>query len=260
MKVFEFLILICSVFLITCQPEPGLSKQNKNEVKVPKQVDSSLSVSADDNIITNQNVIKRLTEYGLKNPETLALIKTDKGDIRVKLYRDTPLHRANFILMAKNGCFNQTVFTRVSKGFMAQGGGTYDEKTVSKRNSIGRYTIPAEIRPHYFHKAGALAMARSYNDNPEKKSSPFDFYLVEGSVFNEATLDKYEETNNYKYPVERRRYYLKNPGAAHIDGEHTIFGEVVEGISVIPHLTNVKTDSRDWPVTDIYIREVIILE
>ena len=223
-------------------------KKEKPKVFVKKQ-----------DIITNRNVEERLLEYGSKNKETIVLIKTDKGNIKVRLYEDTPLHRASFILMAKNGCFNNTVFTRVSPQFMAQGGGTYDEEMVEKRNNIGRYTIPAEIKSHHYHKKGALASARSYINNPDKRSSLFDCYLVEGAIYNDLTLDKYEEENNYTYPESHRKYYLNNAGAAHIDGQHTVFGEIIEGLDVISEITKVKRDSRDWTITDIYITEIKVL-
>lgn len=210
--------------------------------------------------ITNKNVEEELLKYGQENRETIALVKTDFGDIKIKLYDDTPLHRASFLLMAKNDCFNNIVFTRVSKDFMAQAGGTYDEKIIEKRNEIGRYTIPSEIKSNHYHKQGVVGAARSYTNNADKRSSPFNFYFVEGSIFNKETLDNYEKINAYKYPTKHRQYYLNNRGAAHIDGQHTVFGEVIEGIEIISKLTSVAKDSRDWPITDILIREVVILE
>ena len=143
---------------------------------------------------------------------------------------------------------------------MAQGGGTYEDTTMAKRHQIGKYTIPAEIKTHHYHKEGALGAARSYNDNPNKRSSPYNFYFVEGSTYNDLTLDMYEETNEYVYPSEHRAYYKANPGAAHIDGEHTVFGEIIEGMEVIPKLTSVKRSSSDWPITDIYIQSVEVIE
>lgn len=234
-------------------------KPKKNLVK--KHIEDEVQKKRPSSIpITNKNVEERLLKYGQENPETLALVKTDFGDIKIRLYEDTPLHRASFLLMAKNDCFNNIVFTRVAKDFMAQAGGTYDEKVIDKRNEICRYTIPSEINFSHFHKKGAVGAARSYIDNPDKRSSPFNFYFVEGSLFNKETLDNYENINSYTYPAEHRRYYMENPGAAHIDGQHTVFGEVIEGIEIISKLTSVAKDSRDWPKTDIFIREIIILE
>lgn len=243
-----------------CSPtdSPPLSP-NKNSIRKSAEKVIPKKISSPDPI-TNKNVEEKLLKYGQENDETLALVKTDFGDIKIRLYKDTPLHRASFILMAKNDCFNNIVFTRVAKDFMAQAGGTYDDSIIAKRNEIGRYTIPAEISTNHYHKKGAVGAARSYNDNPYKRSSPFNFYFVEGSVFNKETLDNYEKNNSYTYPNDHRQYYMNNPGAAHIDGQHTVFGEVIEGIEIIPKLTSVAKDSRDWPITDIYIREVVIIE
>ena len=210
--------------------------------------------------VTDENVKQRLLSYGEKNPETIVLFITDQGMIKVRLFEDTPLHRANFIMMAKNGCYDNTVFTRVAREFMAQGGGTYEEENVELRNSIGKFTIPAEISKAHYHKKGALAAARRYQNNPKKRSDPYAFYFVEGSLYNDLTLDKYEKENNYTYSEAQREYYKQKPGAAHIDGQHTVFGEIIEGYDVIPKLTHVKTDGRDWPVTDIYIQKVEVIE
>ena len=142
---------------------------------------------------------------------------------------------------------------------MAQGGGTYEKSNTTIRNSIGSYTIPAEINRTHFHKNGALGAARSYDDNPGKRSDRFAFYFIEGVVFNDVTLDKYEKDNNIRFTQAQRTYYLNHPGAAHIDGEHTVFGEIIEGISVVPKLTSVATDSRDWPIDDLYIEKVEVI-
>lgn len=257
-----FLFLTSLLFIYSCNnstTSPPLKKEKEVKSKPSKQVQSKVEKPKRE-LITNRNVKEKLTEYGKENTESVVLIKTDKGDIKVRLYKDTPLHRANFILMAKNGCFDNSVFTRVVKDFMAQAGGTYDEEMVAKRNSIGKYTVPAEIKRQHIHKFGAFGAARSYNDNPDKRSSPYNFYFVEGSTYNDLTLDKYEELNNYTYSPEQREFYKNNKGAAHIDGEHTVFGEVIEGFDVIPKLTSVKKSSRDWPTTDIFISEVIVLE
>ncbi len=255
----QFILILTSALLISCSSETNSNDISENRVIPEKTPDIEKIKEPVLEIITNRNLEEKLIEYGIENTETIVLIKTEKGDIKVRLYEDTPLHRASFILMAKNNCFNNTVFTRVVREFMAQAGGTYEEEMVDKRNAIGRYTIPAEIKSHHFHKQGVLGAARSYNNNPEKRSNPFAFYFVEGSLYNDLTLDKYEELNGYKYPKAHRDYYLKHKGAAHIDGEHTVFGEVIEGIEIIPLLTNVKTGSQDWPVTDIYITEVTVI-
>lgn len=211
------------------------------------------------NPITNDNVSERLLEYGLKNPETVVDIYTSKGKIRARLYKDTPLHRANFIMMSRKGFLNGSVFTRVVMGFIAQSGGTFDSDHAKIRQNIGSYTIPSEMSKTRFHKKGALAAARKYGDNPDKRSDPYAFYFVEGQVYNEPTLDVHERDYKYKYSKAQRDYYMKYPGAAHLDGQHTVFGEIVSGNSVVSKLTDVETDSRDWPKTDLFIDSVVVI-
>ena len=211
-------------------------------------------------LITDENVVEKLTKYGEENPETILEIYTTKGKIKIRLFKDTPLHRANFIMMAKKGFFGGSVFTRVVKNFMAQGGGTYNDEQVEIKKQIGNYTIPAEISKTRFHKKGAIGAARSYLANPDKRSDPYAFYLVEGTTYTDASLDFYESENKYKYTSAQRNYYKTNAGAAHIDGEHTVFGEIIDGFNVVPKLTSVKTDSRDWPNDDIYIEKVVVIK
>ncbi len=210
--------------------------------------------------ITDDNVVERLTEYGEQNPETVVDIYTSKGKIKVRLFKDTPLHRANFILYAKSGYFNQCLFSRVAENFIAQFGGSYDDLQKEIQDTLGKYTIPSEMSHHHFHKKGTIASARSYHQNPQKRSACDEFYFVEGLKYSDLSLDHYEDENNYKFSQAQRNYYKNNPGAAHIDGEHTVFGQIIEGFNVIPKLTHVETNSQDWPEVDIFIDSVIILK
>ena len=254
-------ISILMLVLFSCGEYSRDEHKTPEVVKiVNKKKPEKLKKEKAKNFITNDNVVARLIDYGKKNPETIADIFTTKGKIRIRLYNDTPLHRANFILMAKKKYFDGTIFTRVKKGFIAQGGGAYDEKNTKIRGNIGKYTIPAEFLKKRFHKQGAIAAARRYEDNPEKRSDQSAFCFVEGTIFNEFTLDQYEEINGYHYDQAQRTYYLNHPGAAHIDGEHTVFGEIINGYSVVPKITEVHTDSKDWPKEDIFIDSVIIIK
>ena len=211
-------------------------------------------------LITNKNVVERLTAYGKANPETVVDIYTTKGKIKIKLFKDTPLHRANFILYAKSGYFKHCLFSRVAKNFMAQCGGSYDELQKEIQDTIGVYTIPHEMSHHHFHKKGAVASARVYHKNPDKRSECDEFYFVEGLKFSSIALDHYEVENNYTYTKTQRSYYKNNPGAAHIDGEHTVFGQITQGFHVIPKITHVDTDSQDWPIVDIFIDSVVVIK
>lgn len=125
--------------------------------------------------------------------ETEILIETSMGDIKVKLYNDTPKHRDNFIKLAKSGAYDNILFHRIVRNFMIQTGDPAIKPqgtTVSVDTNDFRYTIPAEIRyPRHFHKKGALAAARMGDSvNPEKASSGTQFYIVTGKVFTPGSL------------------------------------------------------------------------
>lgn len=180
--------------------------------------------------LTDQNVVEKLSAYGEKHPETKVRLATSKGEITLRLFEQTPLHRANFVMLVKNGYFNGTIFYRVEKGFVIQGGDSDDPQVHARRGEFGNYTIPAEFKPTLKHKPGALALARDYENNPEKRSAPFDFYILVG----------------------------KN--APNLDNNHTVFGQVVSGMDVVNQIANVETDDSNWPKKDIYIRAEIVQE
>lgn len=130
--------------------------------------------------------------------DTLVLISTPMGDIKVKLYKETPKHRANFLKLVQEGFYNGTLFHRVIKDFMIQGGDP-DSKKAAKGAQLGNgdtgYTVPAEFcYPQYFHKRGSLAAAREGDQvNPLQASSGCQFYLVWGKTFVDGELDQYEQ-------------------------------------------------------------------
>ncbi|MEQ9064655.1 MAG: peptidylprolyl isomerase [Vicingaceae bacterium] len=257
---FFILIVVLSLSCEDKRPTDPSLNQNKTNTKHQQHSPEPRKKEVKVQKINDQNVRDTLLSYGVNNPETKIVFHTDKGVINARLFKDTPLHRANFVMLAKAGCFDNTVFTRVAIDFMAQAGVTYDEQNVKLRNGIGKFTIPNEILPHHFHRKGALAAARRYVSNPSKRSDPYAFYFVDGTTYNRATLDKYAVENNYSYSKEQLDYYRSNVGAAHIDGQHTVFGQVTAGFDVISEITHVKTDGRDWPITDIYIRRVEVYE
>jgi len=254
---YKYILAIFFILLLFSCKEEKPKTILKKEVKVVEKVIPPKPVYG---LITDENVVERLTKYGKQNAETVVDIYTTKGKIRIKLFKDTPLHRANFILLAKSGYFKHALFSRVAKKFMAQFGGSYDDLQRNIQDTIGSFTIPSEMSHHHFHKKGALAAARSYNNNPDKRSSSDEFYMVEGQKFSDLTLDHYAFENNYTFTQNQREYYKKNVGAAHIDGEHTVFGQIIKGYDIVPKLTHVATDSQEWPVTDIYVDSVIVVK
>lgn len=175
--------------------------------------------------------------------ETLVLIKTTLGNITVKLYNDTPLHRDNFIKLINEGWYNNSPFHRVINNFMIQGGQNADG-TVDPG-----YTIPAEFRANHIHKKGALAAARQGDHvNPKKASSGCQFYIVQGQVLTEAHIQLYQQRYGLTFTEEQIKAYTTVGGTPHLDGEYTVFGEVVDGLDVIDKIAKVKTGYMDVPV------------
>jgi peptidyl-prolyl cis-trans isomerase A (cyclophilin A) len=252
-KVFCLLLFI-STMLISCSSSETTETK---AVSTPKPNVLTEKV-VKDTLIRNDNVVERLTEYGKDNPETIADIYTRFGKIRIQLFKDVPLHRANFIMLAKSGYYNGTVFTRVVKNFIAQGGSAHSYHQVDIQRAIGLYTIPSEFTSKHYHYQGMVAAARDYENNPEKRSDPFVFYFVEGTTYSDETLDHYEKDTGRKFSKSQRGYYTKKPGAAHIDNEHTVFGKIISGYSVVPKLTSVKTDKYGWPDEDLFIDSVVV--
>ena len=134
----------------------------------------------------------------METKETQMMMKTSLGDIKLKLYNETPQHRDNFIKLVKEGQYNGLLFHRVIKDFMVQGGDvTSKDAPMSKQLGAGDlgYTVPAEfVYPKYFHKKGALSAARTSDEvNPEKESSASQFYIVTGKVYKDAELAQMEK-------------------------------------------------------------------
>jgi cyclophilin family peptidyl-prolyl cis-trans isomerase len=151
-----------------------------------------------------------------KNPEEIkVLITTTMGDIKIKLYNETPQHRDNFVKLVKNKTYDSLLFHRVIKEFMIQGGDPESKKapagTMLGNGNVG-YTLPAEINPKFIHKKGALAAARLGDDvNPKKESSGCQFYIVHGRSFTEADLKMFEDRQNQQVKQQIFTQYILRP-------------------------------------------------
>jgi len=177
---------------------------------------------------------------------TKVLIHTDLGDITVALYNETPKHRDNFIKLAKSGFYNGSVFHRVIKDFMVQGGGA-----AGGAQDAG-YKVPAEINSKFYHKKGALAAARQGDQvNPKRESSGSQFYIVQGKKLTDAELDQFSAQTGKKLTPEQRNIYRTIGGTPHLDGDYTVFGEVIQGLDVIDKIAVQPTGPGDKPLKDI---------
>ena len=185
--------------------------------------------------------------------ETVVVIETSMGTIKAKLYNDTPLHRDNFIKLVNEGWYNGSPFHRVINNFMIQGG----------QNADGRldpgYKVPAEFRDNHFHKKGALCAARQGDQvNPQKASSGSQFYIVQGQVFDDNKLALYEERLGKIFSAKQRQAYKTIGGTPHLDGDYTVFGEVIDGLDVVDKIAGVKTGYMDVPVEPVTIISITI--
>ena len=256
-------------------------------------------------------IIIRLT---MANENPKVLIETPMGNITVMLYDDTPLHRDNFLKLVREGYYDGTLFHRVIRNFMIQGGDP-DSKGAPAGKSLGMggpgYTIPAEIvYPKHFHKRGALAAARQGDQvNPERASSGSQFYIVWGDTYTDGKLGQLEkqlgqqreqeifnrlvaerkkeimelrrnrdqdalyrlqeelvaltkaevaEEGPVRLTAEQKEAYKTVGGTPHLDGQYTVFGEVVDGLDVVDKIQQVATGSADRQKEDITIKMRII--
>lgn len=225
MKFFSKAILLSFIILCSCHQKEKQKQKIQTQItekNIKKVKEKEVEKSWDS--LNSSNVEAFLTKYGKQNPETKVIIKTKFGNIKLRLYEDVPIHRANFIFLTKIGYFNTTVIYRVAKNFVIQGGNSDNWYTQKQRRKYGNYLMQPEFKKHRTHKYGALAAAREWENNPDKLSSPFEFYMVH-----------------------------KRSGAHHLDCEHTVFGEVISGFDTMDKISRVKVGVDEWPVDDIPI-------
>lgn len=227
MKFATLFITFLLVFSSCSEEKKDIKKQPVKTLKTKKKVKKVIQKRWD--TINRKNAREFLIAFGERNKETKVKISTKFGDIKLKLYNDTPMHRASFLFLAKSGYFNGTVFYRVVKNFVVQGGDSEDPKKSKMRYKYGNYKLAPEYRKNHRHKYGALASARVYDYNPNELSTPFEFYIVQN-----------------------------RKGAHHLNGKHTVFGEVISGFSTINKIANVKTGPGEWPDEDILMQVEIL--
>lgn len=201
-----------------------------------------------------------------KEKRAVVRIETSCGNIRVALSDDTPLHSKNFLKLAAKGFYDGTLFHRCIKDFMIQGGDP-DSRHAAKGQLLGEgdvgYTIPAEFYlPYLYHWRGALAAARESDDvNPEQNSSGCQFYIVYGKKQSPADIKKVRsalEEKGIELTSQMIDDYVMRGGTPHLDGQYTVFGEVIEGLDVVCQILSLPTDANDRPLQDVVIKKMVI--
>lgn len=226
MHVKNIILIFGFLCLTSCKDIPNkpskkiiIKQVNKNEPKLKKEVF----------LLNDKNAIPFFFNYEKKNKENQVRIVTDYGNIDIQLYKDTPYHRANFIFLTKKKYFDGEYFHRVVKDFIIQGGNSDNRSTSKKRRAIGKYLLPPDTKKGHKHHRGVVSMPSSEIENPYKLASPYEFFIVQ-----------------------------KKDGAYHLDGDYTAFGKVINGMSVVDKIANLKTDKREWPIENVRFKTVII--
>ena len=253
MKKLKTLITLAFVCLATM----SVNAQVKKPI-VKKPVTTKAPVKKTTTVKKATPVVKK----EVKLPGTRVKITTDSGVMVVRLYDKTPLHRDNFIKLAKEHFFDSLLFHRVIQGFMIQGGDP-QSKYAPPGQPLGMgdvgYTIPAEFDTSLFHKKGALSAART--PNPAKASSGCQFYIVQGGPVPDQQLSMMEMQKGIKYSAKQKSIYKTIGGTPFLDQDYTVFGEVESGLEVIDKIATVQTimkGSADRPVTDIRMKIEVI--
>lgn len=233
----RFILFFCACFLfLNCEDK---QKQNKTITETPNleqnKADDKPKATANTEReypkLNDKNAMEFFLEYEKEHKENKVRITTDFGEIDILLFDKTKFHRANFIFLTKQKYFDNTQFYRVINNFIVQAGNSDNKLTSRKRTNIGRYLLPTDTKRGYTHDRGVISMPSGEIDNPYKLASPFEFFIVQ-----------------------------QHGGAKFLDGDYTIFGKVTRGMEVVDKIAAVETDDGDWPMRNIYIRKVEIIE
>lgn len=191
-----------------------------------------------------------------RDPYTYAVITTGYGDITIRLYNTTPVHRDNFIKLVKEEFYDYTMFHRIVPDFVVQGGDP-KSKDAHTLDLLGDgdpgYLLEPEIGA--LHIRGAVGAARREVDiNPTLKSNGSQFYLVWGSGVDDALLDTWEKEKGIKYSEEQRKLYKEKGGIPYLDMDYTVFGEIIDGLDIVEKMNTLPTTRNDRPSDDIRMK------
>lgn len=230
----RILLILCLCLLFNCE-DKQTSKQKssviKDSIAIEKEAIKQKTQERQYPRLTDKNAMDFFLEFEKEHKENKVRITTSFGVIDLKLYNKTKFHRANFIFLVKQKYFDRTQFYRVINNFMIQGGDSDDHRVAKRRSKIGKYLLPPDTKRGFKHKRGVISMPSSDIENAYKLATPFQFFIVQAKG-----------------------------GAPHLDGEYTAFGEVTKGIEVVDKIAAVKTDEGDWPVHNVYIKSIEIIE
>lgn len=223
-----FTLFLVFFAVLACKDTPSKATQPKPTQKslndTIKKDSVSTAMKEEKFVLTEENVIPFFFDYAKTLKEDKVKLTTNLGSFTVQLYDNVPYHKANFIYLTKNGYFDNTMFHRVVKDFIIQGGNSDKVETARKRQAIGRYLLPPDTKKGYRHDRGTISMPSSEMDNPHKLASPFEFFIV-----------------------------VTRPGSYHLDTNYTPFGKVIQGMNVVDLISEQPVEQGDWPVQNIYI-------
>ncbi|WP_375235499.1 peptidylprolyl isomerase [Winogradskyella sp.] len=230
----RILLFFCVCLIISCEGKQT-SKQNTKVTNSKVETKTEASRKQKDEReyprLTDDNAMDFFREYGNNHKQDKVRIVTDFGNIDILLYDKTIFHRANFIFLAEQKYYDFTQFYRVVPNFIIQGGSSDGMNIAKRRKKIGRYLLPPDTKRGYTHKRGAVSMPSSEIENPYKLASPYQFFIVN-----------------------------RKGGAPFLDGDYTVFGEVISGMDVVDKINAVETDEGEWPVKSVYIKTVEIIK
>jgi cyclophilin family peptidyl-prolyl cis-trans isomerase len=183
----------------------------------------------------------------------LVTIGTPWGEMHAVLFDKTPKHKANFLKLVDDEFYDGLLFHRIIDGFMIQGGDPNSRKAKPKEmlgNGDVGYKVDAEILPDLFHKKGVLAAAR--DNNPTKASSGCQYYIVQGKIWNDSTLQQQMARSPKRvFTDEQKQVYKTIGGSPHLDGNYTVFGQVIDNLWVIDSIATQKRDAQNRPLVDL---------
>ena len=224
------------LFSASCGEAPREKKTEKDPQSVieEKETDSVVPIAEEEEepfVLTEENAIDFFFDYQKGLKDNKVKITTNLGSFTVQLYDNVPYHKANFIFLTRQGYFDNTMFHRVVKDFIIQGGNADNLETSKKRKTIGRYLLPPDTRKGYKHHRGTISMPSSEIDNPHMLASPYEFFIV-----------------------------VTKPGSYHLDGDYTPFGKVISGMDVVDLINQQPVDDGDWPMSNIYIQKAEVIK